>query len=86
MRMKCLGLQDATRKLNAKENYGGSITCNTKSGGRIKIKDGDQIRKQFLVHLLNYINNEAAHNIPDTYVNSLALLGNTGIIVLALCT
>ena len=43
MWMKCLGLQDATRKLNAKENYGGSITCNTKSGGRIKIKVGGRI-------------------------------------------
>lgn len=43
-------------------------------------QDGDQIRKQFLVHLLNYINNEAAHNILDVYENSLALLGNTGII------
>uniref|UniRef100_A0A8R7QBL2 Uncharacterized protein n=1 Tax=Triticum urartu TaxID=4572 RepID=A0A8R7QBL2_TRIUA len=28
-------------------------------------EDGDQIRKQFLVHLLNYINSEAAHNISD---------------------
>ncbi|KAE8799877.1 hypothetical protein D1007_24757 [Hordeum vulgare] len=28
-------------------------------------KDGDRLRKRFLVHLLSYIDNEAAHNIPD---------------------
>ncbi|KAE8783398.1 hypothetical protein D1007_43169 [Hordeum vulgare] len=28
-------------------------------------KDGDQLRKRFLVHLLSYIDNEAAHNISD---------------------
>lgn len=38
MQKKFLGLQDVTRKLNAKENHGGSNMCNSKSGGRIKIK------------------------------------------------
>ncbi|XP_037404607.1 uncharacterized protein LOC119267338 isoform X1 [Triticum dicoccoides] len=55
-----------------RKEVGGRISFNLEypivektKGGTTYMEDGNQIMKQFLVHLLNYINSEAAHNISD---------------------